>query len=170
MRPLALTVILVALSAVPAVAGGYNANYLVPAFVTCPGPDVCGAPQRESSFTFETAILRAPRGKYLNPKKPALIVDIKGVRDITGALVTGDGFAIQLTTGQVNLVGLATTLPAGSQLSTQAPIPLPLTNGNGHLAYRSKQQAPSKTVIEGGGVTIYDSAGKRLATVGTQAK
>ena len=161
---------LVALSVLPALAGGFNVNYLVPAFVACPGPDACGTPERESGFTFESATLRSARGRYLDPKKPSLAVELKGVKDASGAPVTSNGFTVRVSTGQVNLPSSNLTLPPGHLLSTVAPIPIPLKNGNGSVSYKNAAQAPPGTVVEGGSVTLYDSDGKRLATVGTQAK
>jgi hypothetical protein len=159
---------LLALPSFPAWAGGTNANHLVPAFVVCPGPDTCGAPQRESSFTFESAVLKAPRGKFTNPNKPAFVVELKGVKDASGAPVTSTDFTVRIAGGQVNISSLALTIPAGHVLSAIAPIPIPLKNGNGSLAYKPTAEPPPGTVSEGGGVTIYDSQGKRLATTGAQ--
>ena len=85
-------------------AGGFNTTYLVPAYVTCPGPDICGGPPtRESAFTFDSATLRSPRSPYTDPKKPSLIVELKGVKDGSGSLVTAEGFTIQIAAGQINL-------------------------------------------------------------------
>lgn len=154
-------------------AGGFNVNYLVPAFVVCPGPGTCGAPVRESRFTYETAALKVPRGRYLNPKKPSLIVELKGVKDENGSPVTGDSFRIRIDTGQVNLPSLGTTIPAGHALSQQEPIAIPLRNGNtpkGGFPYSPEATAPAGTIVEGGGITILDSDGRRLAVTGTQAK
>jgi len=161
---------LVLLATVPVWAGRLNTNYLVAAYVPCPGPDTCGAPQRESSFTFDTAILRGPVGKYANPAKPSVVVELRGVKDAGGVLVTSDAFTIVVVAGQVNLSALALTIPAGHPLSQIAPIAIPLKGGKGKLVYKPAQAAPPGTVAEGGGVTVYDSQGKRLATVGAQYK
>ena len=168
MRTIVATFVL--LSAVPLWAGRLNTNYLVPAYVPCPGPDTCGAPQLESTFTFDTAILRGPVGKYANPAKPSVIVELRGVKDASGALVTSDAFTIVVAAGQVNVSAVGLTIPPGHPLSQVAPIPLPLKGGKGKVVYKPAQTAPPGTVAEGGGVTVYDSQGKRLATVGTQYK
>ena len=156
--------------AIPVWPGGLNTNYLVPAYVACPGPDTCGAPQRESSFTFDTAILRGPVGRYANPAKPSLILELRGVKDASGALVTSDAFTIVVAAGQVNVSAVALTIPPGHPLSQVAPIPIPLKGGKGKVVYKPAQMAPPGTVAEGGGVSVYDSQGKRLATVGAQYK
>jgi hypothetical protein len=156
------------LVATAAAAGGFSVTYLVPAFVTCPGPDTCGAPERESRFTFESATLRSAQGRYANAGKTALVVKLRGVKDETGALVSGSGFTVRLASGQVNLPSLGIALPAGHPLSEVPPVPIALDKGKGTLSYAPSQSPPAGTVVEGGGVTVYDSDGKRLATVGTQ--
>jgi hypothetical protein len=167
----ALLTCIVALSALPALAGGFNVNYLVPAFVPCPGPDTCGAPERESRFTFDTAIVRAPRGKYTNPSKPSLFIELRGVKDEGGAPVTSNGFTAHVSAGQVNILSLGLTIPPGHPLSQVAPFTIPLRNGNSRrVPYKPSAQPPSGTTAEGGAITVYDSDGKRLATIGAQYK
>jgi len=164
---------LAVMAAVPAAfAGGFNINYLVPAFVQCPGPDTCGAPQRESRFRFESAVLRSARSRYLNLSKPTLLIELKGVTDENGVPVTSDAFTVRVESGQVNLVGISLTIPAGHPLAQVPPVSIPIRNGNGKLSYKAAaaNQAPAGTIVEGGGAVIYDSDGKRLATVGTQTK
>ena len=174
MRTRLLTAPLVVLLLAPtAFAGGFNTTYLVPAYVVCPGPDICGAPQRESRFTFESATLRSPRGQFTDPKKPSFVVELKGVKDETGALVSGSGFTAQIASGQVNLfLPTPLTLPAGFPLAQVLPVEISLNNGHSRTSYKSdpKNTAPAGTVTEGGGVTVYDSDGKRLATIGSQFK
>lgn len=156
------------LIASPSFAGG-NVTYLVPAFARCPGPDTCAPTRRESRFTFETAILRTPRGRYVNPKKPAFVLSLRGVRDETGAPVTGDGFTIQVMSGQVNLGGGdPVSLPAGFPLAQVPPIPIALRNGSGSQPYTPSGLPPAGTIVEGGLVEVYDSDSHRLATTGTQ--
>jgi hypothetical protein len=171
LTPLA-PVLVLAVAAAPVYAGGFNTTYLVPAYTPCPGPDICGGPPTlESTFTFDSATLRSPRSPFTDPKKPSLIVELKGVKDSTGNLVTDKtGFTIQVAAGQVNLFEPAPgfSLPAGHPLTQIAPIPIGLSKGHGKLAYTPPTAAPAHTVTEGGAVTIYDSAGKRLATVGAR--
>ena len=161
---------LVALSVCPALAGGLNANYLVPAFVACPGPQTCGSPRRESRFTFDVAILRSPRVKYTSPSKPSVVVELRGVKDASGAPVTSNDFTVRLAVGQVTLPTLGITVPPGHPLLQVPPVSITLKKGNGHVSYRPFAQAPPGTVAEGGNVTVFDSDGKRLATVGAQFK
>jgi hypothetical protein len=157
--------------ATPVWAGGLNTTFLVPAYVTCVGPDICsGTPARESSFTFESATLRTPRSPFADPKKPSLIVELKGVKDAGGRLVTANGFSLQISSGQVNLFEPAPgfSLPAGHPLSVISPVSFDVTNGHAKLAYKPGTTPPAGTVAEGGAVTIYDNAGKRLAVIGTR--
>lgn len=165
-------VALLALAA-PVWAGGFNTTYLVPAYVSCPGPDICvGTPQRESGFTFDSAILRTSRSPTADPKKPAFVLELKGVKDAGGAPVTSEGFTIQIAGGQVNVFEPAPglSLPAGHPLAQVPPVPVSLKNGRAKVSYRPSQTPPAGTVAEGGTITVYDSAGKRLATVGSRYK
>ncbi len=165
---LTLTALAGVITASPALGGG-NLTHLVPASVHCPGPDACVPAQKESRFTFESVILRSGRGKYANPKKPAFIIELKGVRDASGTLVTSEAFTIRVSSGQINLGGgQPVSLPAGFPLAVVAPIPISLRDGVAKKPYSPSQQAPSGTVVEGGGIDIYDSDGKRLATTGAQ--
>ena len=158
--------------AAPALGGGFNTTYLVPAFVSCPGPDICvGTPQRESRFTFDSVTLRTPRGQFADPKKPSFIVELKGVKDGSGAPVTSSAFTIRIATGQINLFNPATLrLPPGHPLAQVDPVAITLANGRSKTTYKPTQTAGAGTVVEGGAVTVYDSDGKRLATVGSQYK
>jgi len=163
--------LLLVLSPAPGWSGGFNTTYLVPAYVTCPGPNVCaGPPTVESAFTFESATLRTPRSPYTDQKKPSFIVELKGVKDGAGNLVTAEGFSIQIAAGQVNIFEPAPgfSFPAGSPVTQTTPIPISLSKGHGRATYKPSTAAPAGTVAEGGVVTIYDNAGKRLATVGAR--
>jgi hypothetical protein len=158
---------------VPALApAGMNKNFLVPAFSPCIGKGSC-PPARASTFTFETATLQSPAGRYIAAGKLALKVELKGVRDASGGLVTTnasdptDDFKIVLGAGQVTIPGVG-TLPVTALPDTE--IPFDLRDGKAKVTYRTPDVTPSGLVTEGGVVSIVDNQGHRLATVGSQSK
>jgi hypothetical protein len=145
---------------------GWARVYLVPALVECPGPASCPR-QLESTYTFDEIVLRSQSAKYMQPKKPTLIVDFKGVRDASGVPVDGDVQATVLS-GRVSIPGFG-TLPDGSPLAQQAPIAVQLKKGNGKLVYHAPA-SPSGLLTNGGGVEVRDPQGKLLAVTGSQSK
>jgi hypothetical protein len=167
---LRLVVVAAVAAALPAGAGGFNSTPLVPAFAVCPGPNTCGAPRRESRYTFDAITLRSPRTRYMNPAKPAFVVILKGVKDESGAPVTSETFTVRVTSGQINLTSQGITIPAGHPLGVVPPIPVTLRKGAGEVIYSPPAAAPPGTVVEGGGVTVYDSDGRRLALTGSHAR
>src|SRR5262245_55409827 len=108
---------------------GSNVNFLVPGFKACQGAAAACAPEPSSSYTFETAILKSPRGRYsLREDKVTITVMLKGVRDAGGQLVTnpegGDAdFILLLPSGRVVLPSLG-TLADGSIPPQRIHIPL----------------------------------------------
>jgi|CXWL01.1.fsa_nt_gi hypothetical protein len=161
---------LVALLAVPAIAtaGGSNRVYLVPAIKECPGPTNCSPREFESTYTFDAVILLAPAARFSPADKPAFVLDIKGVRDAAGALVTGN-LSLKISSGRVSLPGFG-TLPDGSSLTQVAPIPVPIKNGRARVSYKPPVGAPNGTITNGGGVQVLDPDGKPLAVTGSQSK
>src|SRR5213594_3804312 len=91
-------------------AAGLNRNYLVPSFRTCAGPAAC-PPQHDSSFTFESAVLKTPASRFLRSGKTAFTLELKGVRDAAGNLVSGAQFTVVLATGQITVPGIGTFPP-----------------------------------------------------------
>jgi hypothetical protein len=87
MRSLRVLILALALPG-PAFAGGYGSVYLVPALAECPGPASC-ARTFESAYTFDAIVLHSRASKYLDDKKPSFLIDLRGVRDPSGALVNG---------------------------------------------------------------------------------
>src|SRR5262249_28060647 len=119
-------------------------------------------------YTFDTIILRSPATRYLPVDKPSLVLEVRGVRDPSGAPFTGN-LKLKVLSGRVSLADLG-TFPDDSPLTQVAPASVPLKNGNARYAYRSEPQAPNGTIVNGGGVELYDPEGNLLAVTGTQAK
>jgi hypothetical protein len=166
MRSLRVLILALALPG-PAVAGGYGSVYLVPALAECPGPASCSR-AFESAYTFDTIILHSRASRYLDDKKPSFLIDVRGVRDPSGALVNGT-VTVRILSGRVSVPGIG-TFPDSSPLTRVAPFPIPLKNGGAkRFPYRSPA-APNGTITNGGGVDILDPEGKRLAVTGSQAK
>lgn len=160
----------VALLLAPAVAsaGGLSRVYLVPALTECLGPATCSPRTFESTFTFESIVLLSSASKYTSPTKPSLQLVLHGVRDGAGALFTGD-LSAKVVSGRVSLPGFG-TFPDGSPLTDVPAVPIHVTNGNGHVAYKSATPIPAGTITNGGGVIVRDPDGKSLAVTGSQSK
>jgi hypothetical protein len=145
---------------------GWARVYLVPALVECPGPATCPR-ELESAYTFDEIVLRSQSAKYMQPKKPTLIVELKGVRDPSGAPFDGD-LQVNVLSGRVSIPGFG-TLPDGSPLAQQPPIIVTLSKGDGKVVYRAPS-SPSGLLTNGGGVEVRDPDGKLLAVTGSQSK
>lgn len=169
MRPMLFRLAVCAAIVVPhaARAGGYNRVYLVPAVKRCTTAATCPR-EFASSFTFDTIVLRSPATKYLPAGKPSLILDLHGVRDASGAPLNGT-LMLRVLSGRVSLPGLG-TFPDDSSLTQQAPIPVTLKNGDGKLPYKPSPGVPNGTIVNGGGVEVYDPDGNLLAVTGSQSK
>jgi len=148
-------------------AGGYNRVYLVPAIKRCTTASSCPR-EFESSFTFDSIVLRSPASKYAPTGKAQLILDVRGVRDASNALVSGN-LTLRVLSGRVSLPGLG-TFPDDSPLTQQAPISVPLKNGGAKFPYKPSVGLPNGLIVNGGGVEVYDPEGNRLAVTGSQSK
>jgi hypothetical protein len=163
--PLATALLVPALAA----AGGYNRTYLVPALKPCPGAGTCQPLALQSSYTFDTIVLRSPPTRYLPTGKPSLFVQIRGLRDASGTPVTGT-LTLKVLSGRVYVPSVG-TIGDGSSLTAVAPVQVPVRNGNNpKFSYTPSLQPPAGTIVNGGGVEIYDPEGKLLAVTGTQSK
>jgi hypothetical protein len=168
-----------------AVAGRLNTTYLVPAYEACPRGTTtttrpsfapCTPARRESSFTFESAMLRSSPARYIKGGAVTFVVLLRGVRDPSGSLVTtdtadpADDFAVVSPPGQTTLTFADSTFAAGV-LSGPVRVRFDLRKGAAKVVFRtpSAQPIPDGIVVEGGSVAIVDKAGKRLATVGAQS-
>jgi hypothetical protein len=151
----------------PAVAAQYGRVYLVPALKQCPTAATCPR-EFESSFTFDSIVLRSPATRYLPAGKPALFLEVHGVRDAAGTLANGT-LVVRVLSGRVSVPGIG-TFPDDSSLVQQAPIAIPLKNGGGKVAYKPSVSPPAGTLVNGGGVEVFDPDGKLLAVTGSQSK
>jgi hypothetical protein len=152
-----------------AAAAGYNRVYLVPALKPCPGAGTCQPLALQSSYTFDSIVLRSPPTRYLPTGKPSLFLQIRGVRDASGTPVTGN-LTLKVLSGRVYTPSVG-TIGDGSSLTALAPVPVPLRGGNNaKFAYTPSTQAPAGTIVNGGGVEVYDPEGKLLAVTGSQSK
>src|SRR5262249_31991691 len=132
----------------PALAGGTNRVYLVPALKQCPGPATCPR-EFESAYTFGAIVLRNSASKYPPAGKPQLAVDFSGVRTPDGAPFTGT-LKVSVVSGRVSIPGFG-TLPDGSPLAQVAPLDASIKNGKGKVSY-TPPQAPGGLITNGGGV------------------
>lgn len=148
-------------------AGGYNRVYLVPAIKQCLQAATCTR-EFESTFTFDSIVLMSPSTKYSSSKKPSFILDIRGVRDASQALVTGN-VTLQILSGRVSIPTFG-TFPDGSPLTAVPPVTIPIKNGSVRYPYKPSQQAPNGTITNGGGVEVLDPEGKLFAVTGSQSK
>lgn len=163
----ALVVLGVLVGAASVHAGGWSRVYLAPALAKCAGPATC--PRTfESTYTFDEIVLRTPSSKYMSPKKPSIIVELKGVRDASGTPLDGT-VTVKVLSGRVSIPGFG-TMPDDSSLAQVPPIAVSLSKGNGKLAYKPSPQAPNGTITNGGGVEVYDPTGKLFAVTGSQSK
>lgn len=172
--PACLGVLLSFLSAAAARAG-FDTSHLVPAYAPCsPGTTSCPA-VLESRFAFERAVLKAANRRWLQDGKVALVVELRGVRDESGALVQGDpsdpgdDFVLVLPGTQVSVLG---TTYAPGVLAGETRIPIEITNGKGRASFRPPAGGESSGVVAEAGAPPYvlDPDGNRLAVAGTRAK
>lgn len=153
--------------------GGMNRSYLVPSYPPCDGPAFCPA-VRESSFTFDSAILLSPQSRYIKAGKVSLEIQLKGVRDASGQLVTtdasdpGDDFAVVIPVGIVVVPGLG-ILPPGIQGDTT--VSFDLKNGAARVRYPTPDEAPAGLVSVSTTIPhVRDNQGKRFAVTGAESK
>jgi hypothetical protein len=162
------TLALAATMLVPTIAvAGANRVYLVRALGECPGPSVCER-TFESAYTFDTIVARTPAGKYTPTGKPSVVLDVRGVKDPSGAPFNGT-LTLRVLSGRVSLASFG-TLPDDSPLTQTAPVSVPVTNGKGHKAYSPDTGTPGGLITNGGGIEVLDPDGKRLAVTGSQTR
>src|SRR5262245_11759524 len=147
----------------------YNRVYLVPAVKQCVGASACQPRQFQSRYTFDTIILRSPATRYMPVGKPALFLEVRGVHDPSGAPVNGS-LTLKVLSGRWSLADLG-TFPDNFPLAQVRPVPVPPKNGNNkRFSYTPDQETPNGTIVNGGGVEVYDPEGNLLAVTGSQAK
>ena len=168
---------------VATLAGQPGTTYLVPAYEACPRgatttttlnpPPPCVPATLESSFTFDSAVLKSPGLRYLAVGKTAFVLVLKGVRDGAGNLVTtdpsdpADDFMVVTTPGQITLAFLNETAPPGA-LSGPVVVRFNLKNGAGKATYTTPGPLPDGVIAETGALFVLDNQGKRLATLGAE--
>jgi hypothetical protein len=171
MRQLLRVAVLASAALVPAGAhaAAFNRIWLVPGLKECPGPGTCLPVERASTYTFDRILLRSSAARYSVPGKVTLIVELKGVRDASGALVSGPGFTVRTSGGRIGIPSIG-TFPDSFGEAASPTLPLELRNGAGKLTYRTPEETPPGIVTNGGQVFVLDPAGNVLATSGTQGR
>ena len=165
---------LVTLLVLPTAAkGGFNANYLVPGYAPCESGGSC-ASIPSSTYTFETAILKSPRGRFsLREGKVSVIIQLKGVRDASGQLVTtdpsdrDDRFVLVLPSGRIVLPSIG-TLAEGSIPASR--IPIELVNGRGKAKFVAEGTQPGLVNLSFEAPVVLDPDGNLFAATGAMAK
>ena len=171
----------VVLTLVPALAlAGMNRTYLVPAYKPCPNGQTSCPPQgTASSFTFDQVLLKSRPAPYIKPNQVSVIVEVKGVRDASGALVTtdpsdpADDFVLRTGAGRVVLLsGINLQLEPGSPLVPITEVRLDIKNGKGSAALRTPEDTPTNGLINQsiGIPELYDNQGNPFAVTGARTK
>ncbi len=152
-------------------AGGLNRTYLVPVFAPCPGSGNCNPPKLESSYTFDSIVLQSSSQPYTGPGKLALAVTVKGLKDVTGAPVTGT-LQLRVPAGRTTIVGLVGTLGETSPLVGETTYDISVKNGNGRARFVTPDQTPDHGLVVNSfqAPVLYDPNGKALASTGVRSK
>jgi hypothetical protein len=163
----------------PALVGAeMNVTDLVPAYAPCPGGRSSCTPVKESSFSFDRALLKSPRGSFIGPNKVSLVVELRGVRDASGALVTtstgdaADDFVVVIPPGRTVLVEQGLQLEPSSPLVPQTSFRIDLKNGKGRTAYKTPPETPTSGLVSEATTTpvVMDNQGKRFAVSGARSR
>lgn len=176
-----MRVLVAAVALVPALAlAGMNRNYLVPAYKPCPGPQTTCVPLGPAStFTFDQAILKSRPTQFIKANQVSLVIELKGVRDASGALVTtdtsnpADDFILRISAGRVTLLsGINLQLEPGSPLSPATEVRINLKNGKGRASLTTPDETPSNGLITQtlGTPELLDNQGNTLAVTGARSK
>jgi len=174
MQRIAMPVLALSLAASVA-AAGFTKTFLVPAYRPCP-ENVGSCPaELESSYTFATAIMRSSNRRFLKDDSVQLIIELKGVRDAAGGLVTTDpndpngGFVLVLPATQVTLGGTTT---APGLLAPETRIRIDLRNGKGKMNYVPPAGGETAGIVANSTESpfVVDPDGHRLALPGAMSK
>jgi hypothetical protein len=177
----ALSVVVVTVALLPALAlAGMNRNYLVPAYKPCPDAQTTCIPVGPAStFTFEQAVLKSRPSQFIKPNQVSLVIELRGVRDASGALVTtdtsnpADDFILRTPAGRVTLVaGTNLQLEPGSPLSPITDVRVDLKNGKGHASLTTPDETPTHGLITQtlGVLELLDNQGNLLAVTGARSR
>jgi hypothetical protein len=175
MRKSVLSSTLALLSFATMASAGSNSTSLVPAYEPCTPPATTCPAVLESRFTFESAKLKTPKSEYLKDNKTAVTIELKGVRDPTGSLVTtdegnqADDFKLFIPGTQVTIGGTTT---APGILSPDIVVGIDLKNGKGKASYKTPAGGEGTGLVaEAVGVPyVVDSDGNRFAVSGSRDK
>ena len=154
---------------------GSNATPRVPAYAPCTPPATSCQASLESRFTFDSVTLKSPKTPYLKDDKTAISIELKGVRDETGALVTtdpdnpDDNFELFVPGSQITLNGVTV---APGILSGDIVVGIDLKNGNGKSSYKTPAGGEGTGLVAESGAAPYvrDSDGHRFAVTGQRDK
>ena len=162
--------LLLLVAAVPASAGGLNRTVLVPVYQKCPAGNC--PPVRASSYTFDQMYLYSPRAPYSGPGKLALMIQVKGLKDASGALVTGQ-LTVKIPASRVTILSQGIgTIADGSPLAEQPPYVVDVKNGSARAKFVTPDSTPEHGLVVNtfGAPVVLDPEGKELASTGTQSK
>ena len=159
-------------------AAAMNVTHLVPAYMPCPAGQTMCMPVKESSFTFERAVLKSSQAPFTAPDKLAFIVELRGVRDAAGSLVTtsttdpADDFVVVISPGRTVLLEQGLQLEPSSPLLPRLSVRIDLTNGKGKKPYRTPPETPTSGFVNESvaAPVILDSQGKRFAVTGARSR
>ena len=166
----------VAVLALPALATAkLNRTYMVPVYEACPGSGNCFPPVRSSTYTFDQIALYSSAQPYIVKGKLTLAIVVKGLKDGSGAPVTGT-LKLRVPSSRItiftNNIG---TLGDKSPLAPETVYDVPIENGSTPKK-GARFNAPDSTPDSGLVVNsfaapiLYDPDGNELASSGSQTK
>jgi hypothetical protein len=171
-----LSTFILLLCAAGSASAGMNRTSMVPAYAAC-HVGVC-TPTLESTFHFDDVTLFSSQAKYTGPGKLALMIDIKGLRDASGALVTtdpgndADDFLVVIPESR-------TTLLSGALVGTLSPgiagdqvYRLDVTKGHVRKRFATPDITPEHGLVTQvlGNPMLLDNEGNPLAVTGARSK
>jgi hypothetical protein len=154
---------------------GWSVNFLVPAYEPCTPPANSCPAVLESRFTFETVALKTPTRRFLKDEAVAVAVQMTGVRDESGALVTtdpaddADDFRVIVPATQTTVLG-STYVPG--LLNPDIVMRVDLKNGKGKASYKTPAGGEGSGVVAEAIAIPYvvDPDGNRFAVSGSRDK
>jgi hypothetical protein len=162
--------------ALPALATAkLNRSYLVPVYVACPGSGNCFPAVRASTYTFDSIALYSSAQAYTAAGKLALMVVVKGLKDASGAPVTGT-LKLRVPRSRITILTQSIgTLGETSPLVPETVYDVPVQNG-ATPKHGARFDTPDSTPESGLVVNtfaapiLFDPDGNELASTGTQTK